>query len=211
MKNKNYLKIMTDDGYSAQNIDDFHRISIPYLGKIYFPNKNSKILDIGAGSGLSIFPLKNEGYKNLQAIDIDDYNKKLFESNKIKFNKINVEIEKLPFEDNSLDVILSFFVIAHLNNPTNYLDEINRVLRQDGVFILVTPDWRKQYKTFWRDYTHIHPYDKISLEKLLRGHDFKIKIIKSFGVFRGIGKTKLWKLIKPLIFTGINIITIATK
>jgi ubiquinone/menaquinone biosynthesis C-methylase UbiE len=211
MKNKNYLKIMTDDGYSARNVDDFHKIAIPYLGEKFFPNKNSHILDIGAGSGMSIFPLKNVGYKNLQAIDIDDYNKELFESNGIKFSKINAETEKLPFEDNTFDAILSFYVIAHLSDPANYLNEIYRVLKKYGVFILVTPDWRQQYKIFWRDYTHIHPYDKVSIEKLLRAHNFENNIIKNFGVFRGIGKTGLWKLFKSLIFTGISIITISKK
>lgn len=202
---------MTEAGYTAHNIDDFHKIALPFLGGKFFSGKNLKILDIGAGSGHSLLPLKMAGWNNLWAIDIVDFNRGVFEKNKINFSKVDLESEAIPFEDNFFDVVLSFHVIEHIKNSDNYLGEINRVLKKGGIFIVVTPDWRKQYKTFWRDHTHVHPYDKESIGRALKCHDFIPVVIKSFGVIRGVGRLNIWKTFKSLIFSGIDLIAISTK
>jgi len=59
--NKNYLEEMVNSGYSPENIDAFHYIALPYLGQRFFSNKNSRILDVGAGSGHCLIPLKKSG------------------------------------------------------------------------------------------------------------------------------------------------------
>ena len=202
---------MSEAGYNLDNISDFHKISLPYLGEKFFPNKKSKILDIGAGSGHSLFPLKNNGWGELWAVDIDDFNKGTFEKAEIIFNQVDVEKQPLPYQNNFFDVIISFHVIEHLLNPHNYLEEIERTLKNSGVFIMVTPNWRKQYRTFWRDPTHVHPYDKESIRRILKSYNFNPIAIKDFGVIKGAGRTKLWKLFKNLMFTGIDLISISKK
>jgi len=207
----NYLKEMVESGYRPENIDVFHRFCLPYLGSKFFPNRDVKILDIGAGLGHSLIPLKLSDYQNLWAADIDDFNQDLFKKNNIKFNSFNAEEDKFPYEDGFFDVVLSFHLIEHLLNPQNYLEEVHRILKNGGKFILVTPDWRKQYKTFWRDHTHIHPYDKESIVRILKCYDFEPIFTKSFGVLRGLGRIKVWKIIEQLMFTGIDIISISKK
>lgn len=202
----NYIKEMEESGYGAENISDFHMFCLPYLGDRFFPDKNLKILDIGSGVGHSLMPFKINGWRNLYAVDIDDFKKNFFEDNGIKFNKIDIEKEKLPFGNNFFDVVLSFHIIEHLNDVDNYLNEIRRVLKKNGIFILVTPDWRKQYKTFWRDHTHIHPYDKESISRLMKSNDFEPIFIKNFGVLRGLGRLRVYKIIKLLMFTGVDLI-----
>ncbi len=208
---KNYLKEMIISGYKVGDIDDFYHICLPYLGNKFFPDKNVKILDIGSGHGRCLFPLKEAGWQNLWAIDIDDFNKDIFQKNGINFSKIDAENEKFPYENDFFDVVLSFHLIEHLHSPYNYMAEVYRVLKKDGIHILVTPDWQKQYKVFWRDYTHLHPYDKESIPRLLRSYDFEPVSIQSFGVFRGLGKLGIWKFIKPLMFTGKDIFSICIK
>jgi SAM-dependent methyltransferase len=208
---KNYVKEMMDSGYTANAIDDFHKIALPYLGEKFFPDKTFKILDIGAGAGHSLVPLLEAGWKNLWAIDRDDYNKEFFKKRGIVFNSVDVTKDKFPFEPNFFDVILSFHLIEHLNDSQNYLEEVWRVLRPGGVLIIVTPDWRRQYKTFWRDHTHLHPFDKESISRILKSYNFTPVFIKNFGVFRGIGRTGLWKLYKPLIFSGVDMVAVAKK
>jgi len=202
---------MAESGYSSENMDVFHKVSLVYLADKFFPDKNTTILDIGAGQGHCLFPLKEKRYLNLWAADIDNFNKDLFEKNKIRFIQLDVEKQKFPVKDNFFNLILSFHLIEHLKNPTNFLQESYRILKKDGIFILVTPDWRKQYKTFWRDPTHVHPYDKESIGRILRCFNFSPFWIKSFGAFRGVGRTGLWKFIKPLMFTGYDLITISRK
>ena len=97
--NKNYVKEMTEAGYGIDNISDFQRRALLYLGENYFLDKESKILDLGAGNGHSIFPLKIAGWENLWAVDIDGFNKNFFQKNGIIFNIVDIESEKLPFKN----------------------------------------------------------------------------------------------------------------
>lgn len=47
----------------------------------------------------------------------------------------------LPFADGSLDGVLSFFTLHHIDMPTPFFKEVNRVLKPDGFFLLI--DFRR--------------------------------------------------------------------
>lgn len=46
----------------------------------------------------------------------------------------------LPFKDNFADILFAGEVIEHLLNPFNFLKELNRILKKDGILILSTPN-----------------------------------------------------------------------
>ncbi len=206
-----YLIEKAEGGCNTDSIAGFPRICLPYLGEKFFPAKDAVIIDIGAGWGHSCLPLKWSGYSNLIAVDSDPSAKKTFEQEGINFYHLNIEKEGLPFQDSTADVILSFLLIEHLHDSANFFKEASRVLKKGGFLIITTHDWRKQYKIFWRDHTHIHPYDKESIGKLLHCFEFEIVWLKSFGYFRGIGRSGLWKIWKPLMFTGMDLIAVGKK
>jgi len=208
---QNYLREMLELGYSPENIDSFHLSSVPYLATKFFPDKETKVLDIGAGQGHCLIPLKQEGYDNLWAADIDSFNKDLFQKNSIQFFQIDIETQPFPVEDDFFGVILSFHLIEHVSDPTNFLKEAYRILKKEGILILVTPDWRKQYKVFWRDHTHVRPYDKVSIARILRCFSFEPFSVTSFGVLKGIGRSNLWRILKNLMFTGQDLIAVSKK
>lgn len=202
---------MVESGYRPDEIDDFHRRALPYLGERFFPHKGALIVDVGAGAGHTLIPLSDAGWKNVVAVDRDDFSRRTFEEKGIRFIHADIEHEQLPFEDASYDAFLSFHVVEHLKDADVFFTEAHRVLRPEGFIVLVTPDWRKQYKTFWRDHTHIHPYDKESIARQLRAHEFEIVEISSFGVFRGFGRLQFWKLFPRFMFTGLDLIAIARR
>jgi demethylmenaquinone methyltransferase/2-methoxy-6-polyprenyl-1,4-benzoquinol methylase len=43
----------------------------------------------------------------------------------------------LPFQDKSLDMVLSFFCMHHINDPGAFLQEIDRVLKEDGKLLIL--------------------------------------------------------------------------
>ena len=51
-----------------------------------------------------------------------------------------VDSELLPFDDASMDVVLTHHVIEHVDNQRLHLEEIRRVLRADGFAYLATPN-----------------------------------------------------------------------
>lgn len=50
------------------------------------------------------------------------------------------ECARIPLEDGSVDVVVSFETIEHIGEHDRFLDEVRRVLRPGGLFVCSTPD-----------------------------------------------------------------------
>ena len=184
----NYLSEMAEGGYVADAIGPFHEHMVPALLIENGVKSSDVVLDIGAGQGHGLIPLRNAGFQNLIALDRDSFNLERFESEfGFQTTCCNVECDPFDLPDASVDAAICFHLIEHLWDPDNLLSELRRVLRPGGTFFLVTPDWRKQVKTFFRDPTHVRPYDKASLGRLLRMHGFEASLF-SWGAAFGLGR-----------------------
>ncbi len=54
------------------------------------------------------------------------------------------DIQRLPFEDGAFDLVVSFETIEHVRDPERVLDELRRVLVDEGVLVISTPN-KDQY------------------------------------------------------------------
>jgi len=90
----------------------------------------TRVLDLGSGTGAAFQQLQN---LEVTAIDPDE---KMLQLNKFK-NKIIGGAEDLPFPDNSFDSVYCAFVWRNLNNSQLGLQEVFRVLKPGGKFILL--------------------------------------------------------------------------
>ena len=88
------------------------------------------VLDLGSGTGAALKQLQNY---EVTAVDPDE---KMLQLNKFS-NKVIGSAEDLPFSDNSFDSVYCAFVWRNVNEPTLGLNEIYRVLRPGGKFILL--------------------------------------------------------------------------
>ena len=88
------------------------------------------VLDLGSGTGAAFEHLIN--YRTT-AIDPD---KRMLELNKFE-NKLQGSAENLPFRDNSFDNVFCSFVWRNLSDTNKAIDEIYRVLRPGGKFVLL--------------------------------------------------------------------------
>lgn len=75
----------------------------------------------------------------------------------------------LPFDDGVFDVVLSFQVIEHVSDEYSYLLEARRVLKPNGILILVTPD--RKHRLFpgqrpWNRW-HLREYSQSGLEAVV--------------------------------------------
>jgi len=116
--------------------------SLAYFGKQNIP-KNFKILDIGTNIGTLPSKLYIEGYKNVSGIDVS--NESIgYGKNKYPFlssNLMSFDGKKIPFEDESFDVVLMFDVIEHVPEVDSFIKkEVSRVLKKGGIFIFQTPN-----------------------------------------------------------------------
>ena len=206
-----YLQEMAEHGYDAEHISDFHRFMVPLLCERYHIGKSERIVDSGAGQGHCLLPLRQSGWLNLTAVDVDDFNFVFFkERHGISTLLCDIESVQLQIEDNSAGAVFCFHLIEHLRNPGNLLSEAHRVLKPNGKLFMVTPDWRKQYKTFWRDPTHIHPYDKESINRMLKMHRFQSEVW-SWGTACGLGRIRAYRHFPWLGLIGVDILAVGTK
>lgn len=87
-------------------------------------------LDIGCGEN-QIVNSFNVRYK----IGVD---KKLPESGESRKNFCCASVYRLPFKSDSFDIITAKFFIEHLRTPSEAFDEIRKVLKVGGLFIIHT-------------------------------------------------------------------------
>ena len=97
------------------------------------------VLDAGCGHGYFTNLLREEGYHTI-GIDISD---KAIEKARGLYPGIDFKVcsleNRLPFEDETFDVIWSTEVIEHIFDVYTYLQEVNRALKPNGFFIITTP------------------------------------------------------------------------
>ncbi len=75
-----------------------------------------------------------------------------------------------PFSDHHFDSVLTNQVFEHVFNPTEFLSEINRVLKPNGHLLLTVPFiWDEHEQPF--DYGR---YSSFGIKHVLERHDFEI-------------------------------------
>ena len=98
-------------------------------------------MDIGCGDGnFTMLMAKSLGAKEIYGVDISEKGVEMARKKGVKAFKIDVDEENLPFNDNYFDVVTALEVIEHLFDPDHFLEEVYRVLKPNGIFILSTPN-----------------------------------------------------------------------
>ncbi len=120
-------------------------------------NQEAKILEMGSAPFYTALTLKKMGY-DLICTDINpDRFGSLLEKINLEVIQCDFEKEKLPFADNSFDVILLSEVFEHLRIDLIFTtSEIRRVLKPGGKLILSSPnffEYRRFKKLFFKGKT----------------------------------------------------------
>lgn len=149
------------------------KISQSLLPRIIQGQTDLKILDAGCGAGGMMVYLKNFG--QVWGIDISPEALKFCRKRGLKEIKL-ASIEKIPFENESFDLVTSFDVLYHkwVKNDFLALKEFYRVLKPGGYLLLRVPAYNwlrgKHDKVV---YTR-HRYNRKELVTETRSAGFKI-------------------------------------
>lgn len=133
------------------------------------------VLEIGSGEGYGI---KILGPESAKYVAVDKYNTPIDPDYKnVEFYQLNVPpLDK--FEDNFFNIVVSFQVIEHIKNDHFFLQEIKRVLKQDGLLIMTTPN-KKMSLT--RNPWHIREYNLNEMEAMISQYFNSFQINGVFG------------------------------
>jgi SAM-dependent methyltransferase len=137
--------------------------------------KGKHILEIGVGGeGGIIYYLKdgNEVYGIDASLSAEKNCKRLG----LDIQIVNVDKEGIPFSDGFFDVIFAFEVAEHFANPQFAFEEIRRVLKDDGILLLSTPNPLIHH---WPRLFYPDLFEKKAFEEFLMINGFQI--IKKSG------------------------------
>ena len=132
----------------------YYALGASFVGKSakkVIKNVKSDKLIINLGSGIKRI--------NNRVVNIDFY----------PFNNVDIisDISCLPFNNNSVDVVINEFVLEHVKNPESIVREIYRILKPNGLLYLAVP-FVASFHSSPDDY---YRWSKQGLKELLR--DFK--------------------------------------
>lgn len=106
----------------------------------FLPDGNGKkLLDVGCGIGTMSLELKKRGF-NVTGIDFSKVGVDKCLEKGIDARLCNVDKDGLAFDDKYFDVIWAGDIIEHVFDPIFLLEEINRVLKDDGYLLATVPN-----------------------------------------------------------------------
>ncbi|BAQ12865.1 putative MerR family transcriptional regulator [Clostridium botulinum] len=130
---------------NCQNYNEnINNENISELSNLDLKRSNIKILELGCGDA----SLWNKNFNNIPLnweITLTDFSegmlkdaKKNLREKRSRFNFKIVNAEKIPFEEESFDVVIANHMLYHVPNINKALKEINRVLKSEGILFAST-------------------------------------------------------------------------
>lgn len=113
--------------------------NLEFLAKTNLLQPNYKILEIGCGIGTIVFELTKQGYDIIGS----DISGEAIAYGRKKYGNGNLKVEaaeKLLFENETFDIVLSFDLLEHIVRVDRHISEVSRVLRPDGYYLFQTPN-----------------------------------------------------------------------
>ena len=111
----------------------------------YLKNKdNIKILDIGLGEGNDLLNIKASlnNSKNIEFYGVETYEPYLIKAREmgIEVFQVDIERERVPIDNNFFDIVIANQVLEHTKEWYFIIDEINRILKLNGILIIGVPN-----------------------------------------------------------------------
>jgi len=146
------------------------------LSKFKF-KRGGRLLDIGCGPGFFLDEAKRCGW-SAEGLDLSLWAKKYCKEH-FNIDVFQGTLEEVKFPDRSFDVIVMMDVIEHLEDPKSTLKELRRILKNDGIIYISTPDinslWSKLLGARWWGVNkyHLFYFSRKTLEQIFEAVGFK--------------------------------------
>ena len=145
----------------------------------------SRILEIGAGDGGVLQFLNSDNY--VCAVDISESAIPFMAEKNIPLSICDISCEALPHETGQFDAVIALEVLEHLKSPQHAIEEIQRVLRPDGLFIASVPNPRTGHKLL---YPALFSFG--NFRQYLKNNRFDVQLCTTYGIC-----PPLWKRLQP--------------
>lgn len=148
-----YTKLSQKNNY--ESVIDYKK-RVKELKQIFkiLPNPPKRILDLACGTGAMIDALPNNTSADIIGIDVSngmiEVAKQRFKNHKNITLKLG-DFSKLDFPQSSFDLITISFSTRFIKkqNEITFAEDIKRLLKKDGIFVVVTMDEPFRKPTRW--------------------------------------------------------------
>ena len=179
---KHYENYGRNDYLSPLTIKRYHEI----LDSFEPYRKTNKLIDVGCGIGYFLEEAKKRGWE-VYGTEFTDEAIEICSKKGIKMNKGILNPDN--YESQEFDVITSFEVIEHINNPQEELANFFKILRKGGLVYCTTPNFnsllryrlKEKYNVLCYP-EHLSYYTPKSLKFIFNRSGFKTKKIKATGI-----------------------------
>ncbi|MBU3593266.1 class I SAM-dependent methyltransferase [Polynucleobacter sp. 71A-WALBACH] len=152
-----------------------------------------KVLDWGCGKGQITYLLKKEGL-NITSCDLQVESEDSSFGQEIpiiKEQKIDVipltDNVHLPFPSESFDCVLSFGVLEHVKQDLSSMQEVRRILKKDGLFIITflpyKLSWTQALAHLRGNFYHDRLYWRSDIKQMAENSGFEIASIEMAQLF----------------------------
>ena len=168
---------LTPDCYGPIVGEHMHRYA---LANLFVKGKD--VLDIASGEGYGSNFLSFQA-KSVKGVDIAA---DAIKHAQAKYRRENLtflvgDCLSIPIDSQSIDVVVSFETLEHIAEHDHFLTEIKRVLRQDGMLIISTPDKRNYSdKRKFKNKFHIKEIYSEEFKALLGGYFRNLRFGRQF-------------------------------
>lgn len=171
-----------NDYLSPVTIKRYHEI----LDSFEKYRNTNNILDLGCGIGYFLEIAKQRGW----TVYGTEYTEKAVDICTGKGIHMHQGVlNPASYSGIEFDIVTSFEVIEHINNPISEIKNINQILRKGGVFYFTTPNFNALERyLLGDDYSeicypeHLSYYTKSTAHKLLTSYGFEKKYLITTGI-----------------------------
>jgi SAM-dependent methyltransferase len=145
--------------------------------------KTGTLLDIGAGTGAFLSKVGNFANWSVTGLEPDAGARKVCNENYNLRLEPSEKLFELPSE--KFDAVTMWHVMEHVHQLHEYMEQIKRVLKKDGVAFIALPNYTSKdatiYAEYWAAYDvprHLYHFSPTAVRKLAAIHGLKVTATK---------------------------------
>lgn len=144
--------------------------------------QTGKLLDIGSGTGAFLNTMKGAGW-DVTGLEPDGGARDVAQKNYSLQLQSTDQLFHLP--ENQFDVVTMWHVLEHVHRLHEYIDQIKKILKPNGVALIAVPNYTsddaEHYGKHWAAYDvprHLYHFSPKSIRTLMELHGLKVSSTK---------------------------------